>query len=648
MPARILDALPAHVAVLDHDGVIVIVNAGWRAFAAANGMISDAAAVGDNYLTVCDRASGEHASEASAAAAGIREVLAGQRSQFAMEYSCASIDQRRWFRLMVTPLGGDEPLGAVVMHINITERMLAEEARSRSEAALRSLADELATERERLVAAQSVAHIGSWETDLRTRALTWSDETHRIFETEPARFAATHEAFLDRVHPEDRDTVDAAFRASINADGPNAIEHRIVMPDGSSKIVEERWRVFRSADGTPERALGTCQDLTERKALEQQFLRAQRMESVGFLAGGIAHDLNNMLAPIMMAVDLLKDEVTGDDAKSLLTTLEQSAERGAELVRQVLSFARGAQAKRTDVNVLTVARSLVKVLRDTLPKTIDLQLTADSGLWLVHGDATQVHQVLLNLCVNARDAMPHGGTLTIHLGNLVLDEIYATMNADAKAGPHVRVSVSDTGTGIPPEVRDRIFEPFFTMKEAGKGTGLGLSTTAAIVKGHGGFIAVETEVGVGTRFDIYFPVDRSSAPVAAEVERQPSAMGRGELVLVVDDELAIRGVAERILDKFGYRVMLAAHGAEAVSLFAQYCQDIAVVVTDMAMPVMDGPATINALMAIDPTVKIIGSSGWTDRHAVTPKIGAAVREFVTKPYTAGELLAVVRRVLDQP
>jgi len=388
-------------------------------------------------------------------------------------------------------------------------------------------------------------------------------------------------------------------------------------------------------------------DLTERKKLEQQIFRAQRMESIGTLAGGIAHDLNNVLAPIMLSVEILKELVHDESAREFLETLHASARHGADLVQQVLGFARGVQGQRVAVNPVHLVQELLRVLRDTFPKSLTVQFLPAPDLWTVTGDPTQMHQVFLNLCVNARDAMPDGGTLAMSLENVVLDDTYAAMHLDGKVGAYVVATVSDTGTGIRPDILDRIFDPFFTTKETGRGTGLGLSTSMAIVKSHDGFMHVYSEVGAGTKFKVYFPADasRSMADVVA-VAQTRLPRGNGEMVLVVDDEEAIRRIVEGTLERFGYRVLLATNGAEAVAMYARRRSEIALVLTDMAMPVMDGPATIIALKAIDPDVRIVGSSGLMSDSGVAKALGAGVVHFAPKPYTAETLLRIIREALD--
>jgi PAS domain S-box-containing protein len=423
-----------------------------------------------------------------------------------------------------------------------------------------------------------------------------------------------------------------------------------VRRDGSRVTVECRWSAMRDADGRIAGVLAIDTDITERKKLERQFLRAQRLESLGTLAGGIAHDLNNVLTPVLLTLDLLRGRL-GDDAETLelLATLESSARRGAALVRQVLNFARGADGKYAAVDLRHVVRETQALLRETLPRNIAVAVRMEANLPTVSGDPTELHQVLMNLCVNARDAMPRGGRLSLSLSTADVDAATAARHAGASAGRYIVLQVQDSGTGIAAETLERIFEPFFTTKEVGRGTGLGLSTAIGIVQRHRGFITVYSEVGTGTTFHIYLPEtsDGSANPSpSVPVRREALPRGNGELILVADDESDIRDTATRVLTAFGYRVLAAENGAEAVSRFVEHRAEIAVVLTDMAMPVMDGPATIVALRAIDPAVRIIGSSGRASNGGVAKAIGAGVSHFLAKPYTAERLLTELHDILS--
>ncbi|RYD25066.1 MAG: hybrid sensor histidine kinase/response regulator, partial [Verrucomicrobiaceae bacterium] len=308
-------------------------------------------------------------------------------------------------------------------------------------------------------------------------------------------------------------------------------------------------------------------DISEHRKLEQQFLRAQRMESIGTLAGGIAHDLNNILAPISMAIELLKMRSADGRSSELLDTISGSAHRAADMVRQVLSFARGMEGRRVEVHPRQLIAEIEVIMRDTFLKKIELEVRAGRELWAVHGDPTQLHQVLLNLCVNARDALAEGGKISITADNVMIDGTFAAINLEANAGPHVCIRVTDDGEGIPQDIIDRIFDPFFTTKSVGKGTGLGLSTSLAIVKSHGGFIRVESKNGKGTSFRVYLPANPELTAPETLPDRVELPAGAGETVLVVDDEESIRQITRQTLDAFGYRTLLASDGDEAISLY---------------------------------------------------------------------------------
>lgn len=416
---------------------------------------------------------------------------------------------------------------------------------------------------------------------------------------------------------------------------------------GPDITVHVRWTLVRDAKGNPKSILAINTDITEMKKLESQFLRAQRMEGIGTLASGMAHDLNNVLAPILLATEMLKGSVSDPDDVILLTTLRTSAQRGAELVRQVLSFARGVEGDRTIVNPLDLMGDFLEVVRETFPKSIDIRFASQKDLWTVTGDATQMNQVFLNLCINSRDAMPDGGRLTIGMSNVVLDDTHVSVNPDCRPGAYVVVTFEDTGAGIQPEIRDRIFEPFFTTKEIGKGTGLGLSTTLGIVKSHGGFIDLYSEPDRGTTFKIYFAANAVHVPLkTASPDEGNRPRGNGEVILVVDDEAAIRNVTRRILERFGYRVLLACDGSEALELYAKHGSEIAAVLTDMSMPVMDGAATIVALREINPTVRVIGSSGLAFSDGAHDAGAFGLRHFITKPFTAEVMLRTLKDVLS--
>jgi PAS domain S-box-containing protein len=415
--------------------------------------------------------------------------------------------------------------------------------------------------------------------------------------------------------------------------------------EGKERLVFCRWTLLRDEQGRPKDVLAINTDITEKKQLETQFLRAQRMEAIGALAGGIAHDLNNILTPILMTVPLLRETVSDSESREMLDTTLACAKRGADIIRQLLTFARGQPGVRVPLPMRHLLREMSEIIRETFPRNINLAVTVCEGLWSVLGDATQIHQALMNLCVNARDAMPDGGTLTLAAENLTLDEAFAALTPDARPGAYVCVSVTDTGTGIPREQLERVFDPFFTTKEIGKGTGLGLPTVLGIVRGHGGFVRVESRVGQGTRFEFSLPASPEAKAISAPAWEAPLPRGRGELVLVVDDEAAVRDVVQRTLEKHDYRVLAAADGSEALALFGEHHAEVKAVIADMMMPGMDGPALVRALRKGEPRLPILGMTGLAEQGGFKGLKDLDVSELLGKPFPMGTLLVALHHAL---
>ncbi len=412
---------------------------------------------------------------------------------------------------------------------------------------------------------------------------------------------------------------------------------------GRELIIEGRWSLVRDDAGRPQGVLAINTDISEYRRLERQFIRAQRLESIGILAGGIAHDLNNILTPISMAVELLKMREPEDKELELLDTIAASANRGANMVGRVLSFARGAEGRHMRFNPRRIISEIESILRDTFPRNIELRIEADRDLWAIDGDPTQIHQVVMNLCVNACDAISGAGGITVTVENVHLDASFAAANLEAAEGPHLCIRVRDSGEGIPEEMIDRIFDPFFTTKPQGKGTGLGLPTSLAIVKRHGGFMRITSKPGEGTLARVYLPAH----PEADDPPELPSRIdlpeGGGETILVVDDETAIREIACRTLENFGYRTLAAANGAEGLDLYLKRRPQVAAVFVDLMMPVMDGPELIRRILDIDPAATIITTSGIAPNPEAPPSAMDDVGHFLPKPYTAEALLKCIKR-----
>ncbi|MFT4175060.1 MAG: PAS domain-containing protein [Luteolibacter sp.] len=426
-------------------------------------------------------------------------------------------------------------------------------------------------------------------------------------------------------------------------------EMRRHSPHGTEQVIEGRWNLVTDDAGKAKSIFAIHTDITEHRRLERQFIRAQRLESIGTMAGGLAHDLNNILAPISMATELLKSRTTDERGLELLGTITNSARRGAEMIDQVMAFSRGMEGRRMEVHPRMLIQEIEKIGRETFFRELDCQVDVGDDLWMVRGDPTQLHQVLLNLCLNARDAVAEGGWIRISAENVRIDEAFSARVLEARPGPHVCLSVEDNGTGIAPDAIERIFEPFFTTKPLGKGTGLGLPTTMAIVKSHGGFIRVKSSPGEGACFRVYLPA-RPSAARSYEAPSQESEMprGNGEIILIVDDEKSIREITRQTLETYGYRTHVAASGDEALVLYSRHPGQIAAVIMDMMMPVMSGREAIERLVKLDPRVKVIAVSGIAFCEKSLFETHPGVKRFLSKPYRTGTLLQTLHRLLAPP
>jgi two-component system, cell cycle sensor histidine kinase and response regulator CckA len=447
--------------------------------------------------------------------------------------------------------------------------------------------------------------------------------------------------WIEAIHPDDRQRVETSYfdRSLL---GKYDEEYRVIRPDQSIRWIRDRGFPIKNQTGVAYRVVGIAEDITSRKLTESALRRTERLESLGTLTSGIAHDLNNVLTPIMGIVQLLPKKIGNmdDSTKKLLQILHDSTHRGADLVKQILSFASGVESKPTDIQIGDLLLEIQRIIEQAFPKNIELSLDLPSNIWTISADASMLHQVLINLCVNARDAMPDGGKLSITAENLEVDQSYARMNLDASSGNYVVATVTDTGTGIAAPILDRIFDPFFTTKDIGKGTGLGLSTVVGIVKSHRGFIGVDSEVGKGTRFKVYLPATVTSEIAPAIVTTQPES-GQGELILVVDDEVPIQVITTATLEVHGYRVMTASDGIEAIALYAQHQQEIGVVLMDMMMPNLDSITIVRALRKFNPHVQIIAMSGLATSEVVAQTMEEGVKAFLPKPFTATELLTAI-------
>ena len=417
--------------------------------------------------------------------------------------------------------------------------------------------------------------------------------------------------------------------------------------DGSAVLASSHWTLVRDAEGNPTSILEIHSDITEKKLLESKFLKMQRLESLGILAGGIAHDLNNVLAPIILSVQILKKKWNDATSQKHLSTLETSAHRGANLVKQVLTFARGVEGERVGIQPEGLIREVFKIASQTFPRSIELESAVSDDLWSIVGDTTQLQQVLMNLCINAKDAILAGGRLSVSAENFVVNDQFVKMNPEAKPGIYVVIQVTDTGTGIPTSELDKIFEPFFTTKSLGKGTGLGLSTALGIVRSHRGFITVDSTVGTGTTFKVYLPA-QLHGPAPADREKIPEyRRGAGETILLVDDEESVRETVRDILEGHGYAVLTANDGNQAIDLFMANKHRVRAVLTDVMMPQLDGTGLIKNMLSLEPRATVIAMTGLPVSPDSTMHWAEGVDAILHKPFTTEELLKVLGETMQK-
>jgi PAS domain S-box-containing protein len=560
----------------------------------------------------------------------------------------AAIREGAWDYLLKPIEHGDE--------LDITIRRNVERARllrmnRRYQADLEQLVEQRTTElREREQRLRVVAdntYDWEWWVAPDGRFLYCSPSCDRITGCSREQLEADHRLFDRLIHPEDRERVRDRITSERTLD-ERGMEFRLVHPDGTLRWVDLVHQPIWGPDGRFLGQRGSARDITERKRLESLVLRMQRQESLSRLSSGIAHDLNNILAPIMMAGDLLQTASLTNAERECVEMIRTSSERGADMVRQLLTYSRGVDGHRAQINPVAVVRDVARMVAETFPKGIDVRLNMPADAWPVDADRTQLHQVVLNLCVNARDAMPRGGTLSITLERVDLDEIGASLLPPARPGPYVVLTVADTGQGIPGDILDKIFDPFFTTKEAGQGTGLGLSTVHGIVASHGGVVDVHSTPGMGSEFRVYLP----SAPVrtadAGDESDAAITRGTGQRVLVVDDERLVREMLRFSLESHGYSVTVADSGAQALELYGRSPGEFDVVLMDTWMPHMDGLSTTRRLADIDPSARVIAMSGLAEVRETALATSPVVKLFLMKPWRTVDLLNAIHDVyIDQ-
>jgi PAS domain S-box-containing protein len=641
-----LDSLPSQTALLDSQGSIVAVNDAWRRFASANFLQSENFAIGQNYLTICEQAHGDLAEEATQVAIGIRSVLSGGNATFSIEYPCHAPNEPRWFRLMVTRLGVDNPAGAVAMHIEITDRKISEISLKEAELRQRSLVAKLAIETAKLIAAQTAAKIGSWETNLVTSEMTWSLEIFRIFGIGSKDFNCTHDSFLEFVHPDDRAAVNQAFIQSLQTREVCRIDHRIMDSGGHIKFVSQCWQTIFDSTDRPITAFGTCQDISDRVSLESRLRESQRLDSLGQLTGGVAHDFNNLLTIILGNADFLHEQLFDQPSLAQIADIICSAaQSGADLTGRLLSFARGQTLDPRSIDINMLLERLELLLKHSFggDTGIKIEIVGGNDLWYARADQTLLENALLNICSNSRDAMPDGGRLCITTANVKFDQHDVSQSNDLLVGEFITIIVSDTGGGIVPENLQKVYEPFFTTKEMGKGHGLGLSTVYGFIKQSGGFITIKSKVEVGTTLTIYLPRTLSE-PSATDVSHY-QAPDASTVILVVEDDDFVRTFAASQLRLLGYIVIEVNSGPNALKVIQQR-EDIELLFTDIIMPGgMNGHELARAALKHRSELKVLYTSGYNEIMEIEDG-GNRNFQLLSKPYRRLDLARKIREALD--
>ncbi len=617
----ILNALPAHIALLDVEGNILTVNESWKRFGEENNLPGDECGVGCNYLEVCEGARGGGFEEAAASAEGIRRVLAGKQQEFILEYPCHSPEENRWFRMMATPLRKGAQGGAVVMHIDVTERRLAEEQYRSLVDGARDIIFTLSPTGELASLNPAFESVGGWSRE------EWLGKD-----------------FSSLIHPDDASRAGKLLSRVVGGENLPVFELRAVSSEGVEVPMEftvnPQWLGSQIVG-----ILGVARDIRERKHLEEQVRQSQKMESIGRLAAGIAHDYNNLLTIQKGYLSLLSELPELDpEVRRPIREVAEAAERASQLTRQLLLFSRKEQLQTQTIDLGAVVDGMSQMLGRILGEDVLLEVKCSEGLPPVSADPGMMEQVIMNLAVNARDAMPNGGRLLIEV------EASDTSPGEEepsgmRSGTFVLLTVEDTGTGISRENMDRIFEPFFTTKLVGQGVGLGLATVYGIVKQHRGEIDVESRPGAGTCFHIYLPAARE--PIDERpAERLPESLGGNEPVLVVEDESAVRKMVESALSRQGYAVLSAASGPEALEIWEDRGRSVNLLMTDLVMPGgMTGRELAARLTECRGELKVLFTSGYDPE--VTGEQAIPARSFLQKPYTLRELARRVRSCLDE-
>ena len=624
-----IDALHSNIAILDENGVILEVNEAWKDFTRQNGGLIELTWQGVNYLNACrDGALGDKVAQ------GIRAVLNGEQSFYDVEYPCDSPTEIRWFRCTVTRFRWDGPPRVVVAHEDITARVLNEQALRQTQG--------------RLERAIRAGKVGLWEWDPVTGVAEYSKEWCEHLGCQPEALIGTIQDTVNRLHSDDLVTSEGVWAHPSQHLVPSyTLECRMRHEDGEYRSIICRMTMESDGDGNPLRVYGANVEITELRTLQYEFIQAQKMESIGRLAGGVAHDFNNLLSVIGGYSELaLTSLEPGTPLRDDIHEIKLAADRASDLTRQLLAFSRRQVMRPEVICVNAVIGQSEKMLRRLIGEDINFEVHLDPGLSQVLADPGQIEQVLMNLAVNARDAMPSGGRLVVETHNEFVDEDFTRRHSDLDPGAFVRIIVSDTGSGMDERTLDRIFDPFFTTKEQGKGTGLGLAMVYGIIKQSGGLVWPYSELGKGTTFNIYLPMIEGQVAAILNAE-QPETLKMGtETILVAEDEPALRLLAHRSLSEAGYTVHTASNGMEALAIVLQGDEIIDLLLTDVIMPKMGGRELAEQLTARFPGLPVIFMSGYTDEAISHHGVLDHGVHLMNKPFTRAQLTQKIREVLD--
>jgi len=558
-------------------------------------------------------------------------LLSGPDETVTAEYRVRHRDGSwRWLEAMAVNLIHEPDVGALVVSFrDVTRRREAEDAARSSNA--------------RYEAAVKATGQMLYEWNAATDRVTWAGSCEATLGYPEAEMPGDLDGWRDWVHSDDRAAFDHEAKRSLATGAPFRLEYRVRRRDGSFIVVDNHGHFLPAGDGGPNRQVGFVVDVTERHRLEGQLRQSQKMEAFGQLAGGVAHDFNNMLQVINGYADLLIGDLPPGDAKgNLVGEIRKAGEKSAALTRQLLAFARQEVATPKVVDVSEVVADTIVMLRRLIGEDVRLMTDLPAGVWPVFVDPGQYEQVLLNFAVNARDAMPGAGNLTVATRNETVSG-----DADVPSGQYAVLSVTDSGTGMPPEVVSRVFEPFFTTKEVGKGTGLGLATVYGIVRQAQGYVRVRSKVGEGSTFEVFLP--RAKDPKVDVAGPSVGKFPRGsETVLVVEDEAAVRGLVTMVLKGCGYKVLEAVDGESAERVAAEFTGTLHLLLSDVVMPGAGGRLAAAGVLAMHPEAKVVFMSGYTDDAVMRQGVTAADVPFLQKPFTPATLAAKVRQVLDAP